>query len=190
MSLQDCNQLNDEQWVVRALKNPDDFFCLVIKYEPLLLRYIRRISGISDEASQDIVQEVFIKAYRHLNDFDPALKFSSWIYRIAHNHTLNEVAKNRKFIFCQEEELVDRLVRDLFEGTSLEQEAIASLTQKILTDCIESLNDRQKAVILLYFWEEKSYEEISDILHLPMGTVGTYLSRGKEKIKACLERVL
>lgn len=183
--------MTDEQWVVRALQSPDDFFCLVVKYEPILKKYIRRISGVSEEAAQDITQDVFIKAYRNLNDFDTDLKFSSWIYRITHNHTLNEVAKNRKFVFGPNEDFLTRFTKDLSQESFLDSAvALDILNQKALGECLESLPENQKSVILLYFWEDKSYEEISDILHLPIGTVGTYLNRAKVKIKACLEKVL
>ena len=182
--------MNDEQWVIRALQSPDDFLCLVIKYEPVLKRYIQRISGVSTEESQDITQEVFLKVYRHLNDFDPRLKFSSWIYRIAHNHTINQVTKNRKLVFSPEEDLSSLLSQEIFADDALEQSDSKSLMQNQLSDCLQSLNDNQKAVVRLYFWEEKSYEEISDILHLPLGTVGTHMNRGKQKIKDCLRKHL
>lgn len=183
--------MTDEQWVVRALKSPDDFFCLVVKYEPILKKYIRRISGVSEEVAQDIAQDVFIKAYRNLNDFDTDLKFSSWIYRITHNHTLNEVAKNRKFVFGPNEDFLNKFAKDLVEESSSDSAVDFEIfNQKALGGCLESLPENQKAVILLYFWEDKSYEEISDILHFPIGTVGTYLNRAKVKIKACLEKAL
>lgn len=161
-----------------------------MKYEPILKRYIQRISGVSNEESQDITQEVFLKVYRHLNDFDPQLKFSSWIYRIAHNHTINQVTKNRKFVVSAEDDLSSLLSQEIFADVSLEQSDLNSLRQNQIVTCLESLNDNQKAVVRLYFWEDKSYEEISDILHLPLGTVGTHMNRGKQKIKDCLRNHL
>ena len=85
----DCNEKNDEELVALALKNQDFFACLVERYEPKLMRYVRRISAATQEDAEDLLQEIFVKVYRNLNDFDPDLKFSSWIYRIAHNQVIS-----------------------------------------------------------------------------------------------------
>ncbi|MDD5489902.1 MAG: sigma-70 family RNA polymerase sigma factor, partial [Candidatus Moranbacteria bacterium] len=82
---ENCREKTDEEMVALTLKNQDYFACLVERYEPKLMRYIRRISAATQEDAEDLLQDVFVKVYRNLNDFDQKLKFSSWIYRIAHN---------------------------------------------------------------------------------------------------------
>ena len=77
--------LSDLQLVKLSLKDHQNFRYLVERYEPLLLRYMRRIANVSKEEAEDLLQEIFIKVYKNLNGFDQKLKFSSWIYRIAHN---------------------------------------------------------------------------------------------------------
>ena len=78
----------DEQLVQLSLNNQDYFYYLMKRYEIKLLRYIKRLTTVSPEEAKDIIQEIFIKVYRNLNGFNPKLKFSSWIYRIAHNEII------------------------------------------------------------------------------------------------------
>ncbi|MBU1089233.1 hypothetical protein KKF38_00345, partial [Patescibacteria group bacterium] len=73
----------DIELVRRSLADPDEYAKIVEKYEAPLLRYLLRISNISREEGEDLLQNVFLKAYQNLRDFDTSLKFSSWIYRIA-----------------------------------------------------------------------------------------------------------
>jgi len=83
------SSLVDCELVRLSLENADFFAQIVQKYEKPLLRYLLRISNVSLEEAEDLLQEIFIKVYQNLWDFDESLKFSSWIYRIAHNETIS-----------------------------------------------------------------------------------------------------
>src|SRR3989344_5032191 len=84
----------DEEIVALVLAdNSAHYEYLIRQYENKLARYVERIAFLRKDDVKDIVQETFIKAYRHLNDFDVNLKFSSWIYRIAHNETMSFLRK-------------------------------------------------------------------------------------------------
>jgi len=90
-----CEKKEDSELVELSLKKQDYFYCLILRYQEKLLRYIRRISASSKEDAEDILQEVFMSVYKNLNDFDNSLKFSSWIYRIAHNKTVSHWRKQK-----------------------------------------------------------------------------------------------
>src|SRR3989339_1384271 len=94
-NLQDLSQKTDEELVSLSLQNQDNYLFLIRRYQDKLLRYIQRISNVSLEDAEDILQEVFIKVYYKLNDFDPDLKFSSWIYRITHNQVISHYRKTQ-----------------------------------------------------------------------------------------------
>lgn len=79
-------------------QNPDAFGEIIDAYEGKLIRYIMGISDTSYEDAENILQEVFLRAYRHINEYDLKWSFSSWIYRIAHNTTVDEFRKNKKDI--------------------------------------------------------------------------------------------
>jgi RNA polymerase sigma-70 factor (ECF subfamily) len=177
----------DQELVERTLKNKEAFAAIVRRYEAPLLRYIIRMGCKNTGAAQDLLQEVFIKTYVHLNEYDHSLQFSSWIYRIAHNEIVSSFRKERcrPSILEQEKDffLFEKVVDDL--GLSAEGEQMHS-TEEIQA-AVGRLDPRSREIIILKFFEEKRYEEISDILHIPQGTVATLINRAKKKIKSFLE---
>ncbi len=178
----------DQELVARAIENKQAFAAIVQRYEAPLLRYILRLGCKDISAAEDLLQEVFIKTFVHLNDYDTSLQFSSWIYRIAHNEIITYFRKEKSrpsvlvtpdttFIF---ENIVDDAGLTELEGqryTSAEIQA-----------AVDRLETKYRDVIVLKFFEEKSYEEISDILQIPQGTVATLVNRAKKKIRFFLEK--
>src|SRR5210317_1797491 len=90
-----CEGLSDTEIVERALIQLDFFYCLVIRFELPLLRYIRRISSFNEADAEDILQDAFIKIWRNLNAYRPDIKLSSWLYRIVHNETISHWRKHK-----------------------------------------------------------------------------------------------
>jgi RNA polymerase sigma-70 factor (ECF subfamily) len=181
-------QLSDQELVVKTLENKQKFASIVRRYEAPLLRYIVR-QGCRDNAqAQDVLQEVFIKAYLHLNDYDPSLPFSSWIYRIAHNETITHFRKekNRPFVLDkgEDDELFGKIVDDL----ELSQQEKQQYPAPDIHLALGKLEAKYRDIIVLKFFEDKSYEEISDILQMPQGTVATLINRAKKKIRLYLEK--
>lgn len=89
-------QLTDKELVQRALRDPNAYGQIIERFESPLLRYITRITHAEHQEVEDILQSVFIKAYRSLNGFDIRLKLSSWIYRIAHNLCVDFLRKHTR----------------------------------------------------------------------------------------------
>lgn len=183
----ECINKTDEQIVVLTLKNQDYYLCLMRRYEAKLLNYILKISNISREDAEDILQEVFVKAYQNLNDFDLNFKFSNWIYSIAHNATISAFRKKRvrpQTISWEDEDLNNILKYTLdIEDTSLQK-----LSYKQIVKIINQLPLKYKDVLILKFMEGKDYREISDILHKPMGTIATLINRAKKSLKQELKK--
>lgn len=169
--------------VKAALENADNFVHIITKYEHQLLVYIKRITNASTEDAEDILQEVFIKAYENLNDFDQSMKFSSWIYRITHNHTISHYRKNKnsqKNIYLEDNEtLYEKLTTDLNIPREVDQKLLKEKIQKTLS----KLDIKYREVLILKYLEDKDYTEISNILRRPMGTIATLLNRAKKKFK-------
>lgn len=86
---------SDQELVAGVLEDKKQFAAIVQRYEEPLFRYIVRQGARDRELARDILQEVFIKVYLHLNDYDASLPFSSWIYRIAHNETITHFRKEK-----------------------------------------------------------------------------------------------
>ncbi|NTU94172.1 MAG: RNA polymerase sigma factor [Chlorobiaceae bacterium] len=179
---------SDQQLVTRALGDRHAFAELVSRYEAPLMRYVVRLGCRNTASAQDLLQEIFIKTYLHLNDYDHSFPFSSWIYRIAHNEIISFFRKEKIRPAVLEKEadlfLLDNMADDLgvtghdhIRHTPLEIQAAA-----------DGLDAKYREVIVLKFFEEKSYQEISDILQIPEGTVATLINRAKKKIKTILEK--
>ena len=183
----ECVNKTDEQIVVLTLKNQDYYLCLMKRYEAKLLNYILKISNISREDGEDILQEVFIKAYQNLNDFDLNFKFSNWIYSIAHNATIS--AFRKKKVRPQTVSWEDKDLNNILESTlDVENTSLQKLTYKQILKIINRLPLKYKDVLILKFMEGKDYREISDILHKPMGTIATLINRAKKSLKQELKK--
>jgi RNA polymerase sigma-70 factor (ECF subfamily) len=180
----DWHKKTDEELASLTLEHQDVFAVLIQRYEARLLRYIRSISSASTEDAEDILQEAFIKAYQHLNDFDIEQKFSSWIYRIVRNETISSFRKKRirpeGHGESIDDALSDRLASHLHTSAQAEEKERRETIHRIL----EALDPKYRDVLALKYLEEKSYTEIAYILQKPMGTIATLLNRAKKQFEA------
>ncbi len=181
----DCSNLNDSEvvWLISA-RDLDAFYCIVSKYEEKLLRYILRITNIDIEEAENLLQEVFIKVYKNINDYNKSLQFSSWIYRIAHNTSIDYYRKNKNKQSVSLE-TDDNDYVNLIEMLESWDDVVKDLEEKELSkkirDVLNMLDLKYKEILVLKFLEERSYDEISDILKIPPWTVATLISRGKKQ---------
>jgi len=133
------------------------------------------------------LQEVFVKAYQNLNDFDLNFKFSNWIYSIAHNTTISVFRK--KNLCPQTVSWEDKDLDNILKSTlDVEDASLQKQTYKHILKIINQLPLKFKDVLILKFVEGKDYREISDILHKPMGTIATLINRAKKFLKQELEK--
>ena len=180
---EECIGKSDQELVKLTLNDREWFTGLVVRYEDKLARYVRRISGFTEQDIEDTLQEVFIKVYQNLNDFDPDLKFSSWIYRITHNTVISHYRRNqaRPDLILGEEG--EKLLFNLPDGQDLHQEVINKLSNIQINKILSRMEVKYREVLVLRFLEDKDYKDISDILKKPVGTIGTLLNRGKQRFK-------
>lgn len=183
------SDISDEDLAQIVLKDSERYGDLIDRYEKKLRGYIRRISGFEDETIDEILQMVFIKAYKNLAWFDQSLRFSSWIYRIAHNEAVDTSRKRKHQVLSLESSdddmsaLVERLSSDIDVLSDVRSSEMLSAMQDIFTN----LSDNHRQILTLHYLEDKSYEEISDILKRPMWTVATLISRAKQQFRALAE---
>ena len=171
--------LTDEELVaVVCSEDQEQYVGLVRRYEENLIRYVKYLIG--DRDADEVVQKTFIKAFVNLKSFDVRKgKWSSWIYRIAHNEAMNEVKKKKPLSL----DFNDWLKEVLPGKVNIEKEYEKKEEKEMVKKCLRSLSFNYRSALSLYYLEDKSYEEISEILKIPMGTVGIRLKRGKEKLK-------
>lgn len=181
--------LTDQELVALALQDKNEFAAIVERYQAAIRRYIIRLGCINEDDADDLLQDIFLKVYVNLNDYDQDLKFSSWLYRIAHNETKSFFRKKKarpSFINSEDKELLLENISNDIPPIDESQKAIyASLLDKAMTQ----LTPAQRGALILKFFEEKSYNEISDIMKIPMGTVATLVDRGKKQLKKLLSKI-
>lgn len=172
----DTEKLSDEEIVKKIQSSDQELYAIIIeRYQNKLLRYANSL--IKDEnKAVDAVQESFIKAFVNLRSFDKGKKFSSWIYRIVHNEIINSVKKHQKEILLPEN-------FDQASEEDIQKEFEQKETSEVVEKCLKEMPIIYSEPLALYYIDDKSYEEISDILRLPMGTVATRISRAKKLMK-------
>ena len=179
--------MTDEEIVRRTLSDKEAFAFLIERYEAKLVRYCERLGVGVREDREDILQNAFVKAYKNLNSFDPTLTFSSWMYRIVHNETMSFFRRRQsrpQTILGEEGEMLIKELRDIDSDTS----ALAELriSREELAKAFSKLEPRYREALVLRFFEDRSYAEMSDILEVPVGTVSTLLFRAKRAVRALL----
>lgn len=176
-----CESLSDQEIIRRSLADMAFFACLYNRYASRLTRYIRAVGRLDPEEAADVLQEAFIKIWKNLNGFDTSLKASSWIYRIVHNETISFL-RGRKTLIKRRESLDPA---DLYPiGESGLNEAEMALRDQRLHTALQQLPDEYREVLILRFFEGMRYEDISDVLKIPDGTVATRISRAKKQLAA------
>lgn len=175
----------DESKLIQSIQKGDieAYRHIVEKYQSPLLRYV--VSLIRDtDLAEDAVQETFIKAYKNLQSFDRKKQFSSWIYRIAHNSAMDAVKRNRSVPF-DDAILAEPALR--VEPT-IAEEIDAEITSNQVSECLYELPLKYREPLVLYFLQQKSYQEIADVLRASTTSIGVRITRAKQKLRAICKR--
>jgi RNA polymerase sigma-70 factor (ECF subfamily) len=174
----------DASIVARVIHGDIDAYAEIMhRYQTKLHRYVTFLIHNHTTAT-DVAQDTFIKAYENLRSYSPEYKFSSWIYRIAHNEAMNAVKKNRRL----SDQDIDTLP-DLDYDQHLDELVDKELLKEHVHGCLDKLGPKYRDVVQLAYFEHMKYDEISDILRIPTSTVGVRLSRAKLQLKkVCTEK--
>ena len=182
--MESSNETDEE--VAKRVQSGDteQYRHLVDRYQQRLMRYGKSL--LFDHTDiEDIVQEVFIKAFQNIQGFDAERKFSPWIYRIAHNSFVNHGKRRSR-------SLVDYFDLEVFlpympSTTNVEKDVDRIELSKDVEVALAKVSEKYREPLALYFFENLSYQEIADVLHIPINTVGIRILRGKEKLKEHLK---
>lgn len=180
------SQQDDENYIALVQEGKTDFFEPVVRrYTPVLFSLAYRMTGDREEA-EDAVQEIFAKAYRSLDSFDPSRRFYSWIYTIAVNHlrSLNRKRESRPKSPVPYEETLSEPVREDKRHNSPDTTAELREGERIAQKAVDSLEEKHREVFVLRMVEGLSGQETARILDLPENTVKTYLRRAKKNVIA------
>lgn len=179
------NKSDEEIAVLIKTGNEDALKVMIERYQPKMMRYANKFLYLYEDR-QDAVSEVFIKTYQNIQSFDESRSFSSWIYKIAHNNFINFIKKKGR-------EALPLIDPDTFFAVKVPDEAeiknreISEL-REVLDSILEKISIKYREILVLYYYEDKTYDEIAEILEIPKNTVGVRLKRARIKMKELYER--
>jgi RNA polymerase sigma-70 factor (ECF subfamily) len=181
--------LDEELVTVFKSGKVEAFNELVGRFKDPLVNYVYRYLGDFDEAD-DVVQDTFVRVYRHIDQYQPIAKFSTWIYTIATNLARTQYQRRKRwgiFSFGHRDDEDDERSHELRDNELL-PDALAngSLLHEHIQQALNKLAPVFREVIVLYEIEEKSYEEICEITGQNMGTVKSRLNRARAKLQGML----
>jgi RNA polymerase sigma-70 factor (ECF subfamily) len=177
----------DPELVAGALKGSQDAYReLVKRFERPVYSLIVRM--VQDAATaEDLAQEVFVKAFRRLNTYDPQWKFSSWLFKIAHNTTIDHLRRGTPETVPLEAEEDDgrgSLAAVLADEAAEDPRAAAERRDlaRSLERAISSLRPEYRQAVLMFYAHGASYQDICEVTGLPLGTVKTNLHRARKEL--------
>lgn len=178
----------NEREIIPKVINGDfkAFDQLVKQYERLVYYIILKIVDHKEEA-EDISQEVFIKIYEKLNEFNYQSKLSTWIAKVAYSITINHLKKSKSDRFTEYPVNIDHYH---FTEENPEQAMIEKDKSAYINYLIAQMPHQYKTVLTLYHLNEFSYQEIQEITDMPEGTIKSCLFRGRKLLKEKLEQYL
>lgn len=173
----------DDILVAEILKGEKrSFRTLVERYQNMVFTIAFRVTNNREEA-EEVAQDVFMKVYNNLENFKGDSKFSSWLYRIAHNTALTKI-RNRKEAFTA----IDKLMNGQ-KSTAVLNEAEQNFTREDLNTAISRLEPEEATIITLYYLSEQNLDEIAVILNIEANAAKVRLFRARKKLRGQLELI-
>lgn len=191
INLTQFRTLSDNELIKVVQLGQIDLFAIIIeRYQGKLFAYLYRLICGREEA-EDLLQDVFVKTFKNIQSYDSSRKFSSWIYRIAHNEAVNYIKRKSLKKCVSWEDMVS--TKDILICNDMDNGADDMVLRKeIINEVDKAINRlpiKYKQILLLRYYSEKSYEEIGDILQKPVNTVGTLISRAKKKMAIEIKKI-
>ena len=164
-------------------KRKEDFDREAMPHMKLLYNYALRMSGDREDAD-DLVQDTYMRAFKFFHKFEKGTNCKAWLFRIMKNCYINRYRKNKKeppkVDYEDVQNFYDSIRSELVDPNDLEQKVFANLLDDDVMNALNSLQDDYKTVVILCDLEGLSYDEISEFLDCPIGTVRSRLHRGRK----------
>ena len=177
------SSLQDDHWVVLAVKGDENAYSeLTQKYQKPLYFHVRKMIRNSDFA-EDLVQDIFLKAFKSLKNYKNDYAFSTWLYRIATNHTIDYLRKKKLetlSIHTDDSDDTHATIQLADEDSFTDEPMIRRERKNKVHEAIGQLPEKYREVILKRHIEEKSYQEIAEEMDIPLGTVKAHIFRARE----------
>ena len=172
--------LEDSELVKEILTGKLELFEEILnRYERQILVYTKRLLNGNQHDSEDATSETFFKCYKNIASYNESYKFSSWLYRIAHNTAVNIIRSKSNLFFFD---------TDSFWQIPNPTKDESPITKDELEKVLDSLKFEEKNILILFYLNEKSLREIGDILKITDNSVAQKLSRARKKAKEIITK--
>ena len=189
-----AHEVDDRELVARALEGDDSAYGeLLERFRRPVFSLIYRMIGDREQA-EDLAQESFVKAFNNLDSYNPNYRFSSWLFKIANNHAIDHLRRARLSTVSihgsphaanAEREEETRIILES-RDESPEQEMLALELGGEIEQAIARLRPEYRTAVILRHIENRPYEEIAEIMEVPIGTVKTFLHRARGELREML----
>ena len=166
--------------------NSNAFRYIVDQYKDKTYNLALRICGNHEEA-EEIAQDSFLKAYRSLNRFKNKSSFATWLYRITYNSSISLVRIKKKKTLSLEDFPTDAV--DFLGNNTTDEKAESEYRNSLLSFALQKINEEERALISLFYYEDMNIEEISDITGISKSTIKVKLFRTRQKMLEIIEKV-
>lgn len=192
--LKGVKRLENEKDLILQSKSGDieSFEKLIKTYQKMAYNVAYRIMG-NEEDAKDMTQEALIKVYRNIKSFRMDSSFSTWLYRIVMN-TCKDALRKKKAVVISLDKPIHTTEGEMqmeFEDDqpTPEEKLVTKETQKMVHDALQKVNEVNRVVLVLRDIKGFSYQEISDIVDVPVGTIKSRINRGRQELKKILTQV-
>jgi len=187
----ELNNGSEEALIKQALEGDQKAYQLLFEANKQAIYHIIVKIVRNTEEAQDLVQETFIKAFSSLTSYNPTYRFTTWLYKIAANSSIDYIRKRRIQTYSLDQPIETKDGQVSIEVPDMSYHPERDLSAKrqniSITEAIESLPEKYRDVIIKRHQEDKSYEEIAALLHVPVGTVKARIFRARELLKKKLK---
>jgi RNA polymerase sigma-70 factor (ECF subfamily) len=177
----------DDAQLVKASQqgNPDSFAFFVQRHQRRVFTMVLRMLQDDEEASE-ITQNAFLAAWQGLPAFRGDARFATWLYRIAYNCALKQLEWCKRERSMQAAMEAEQILEEVNKENQAEDMLELCARQAVVREQMEKLPAKYRSVLILRHFQERTYEEMADILTMPIGTIKTQLFRARHLLKECL----
>lgn len=173
----------DDEAVVaayRRTRDPDLFRLLVERHQERVFRLVASILGpFADLDAEELTQEVFVRVHERLDTFRGEARFSTWLYRLTYNRTIDRRRRAR----LRTEHVPSESLEESATSTGPLEAALDRERERVVARLIEGLPELYRSVVHMHYWMDQSIDEIAETLGIPAGTVKSYLSRARQRLR-------
>lgn len=184
------NSLSDQDLIDKILEDKNNFSIIVERYSGKLSRYINRITSVSPQDCDDILQNIFIKIYINLNSYDTDFSFNAWVYRIAHNEIIDTARKHKRINDKGYMDINDEFLQFCKQSMGILEIHYKSEDEQRFKQSFDAMTPKYKEVLFLRYIEMYSYRDISDILKKTEANVTSMIHRAKKEFKKHYQTLL